>query len=32
MLEYKEYYTLLSEICLNVTDACNFGCKYCFVE
>lgn len=30
--EYKEEYSLLTRICLNVTDACNFACKYCFVE
>ena len=32
MIEYKEHYALLSNICLNLTDACNYGCKYCFVE
>lgn len=30
--KYKEEYAWLSNICLNVTDACNLKCKYCFVE
>ena len=30
--EYKEYYSYLTKICLNLTDACNFACRYCFVE
>lgn len=30
--EYKEEYSYLTNICLNVTDACNLACRYCFVE
>lgn len=30
--EYKEEYQWLTNACLNVTDACNLECKYCFVE
>lgn len=30
--EYKEEYSWLTSICLNVTDACNLACRYCFVE
>ena len=30
--EYKEEYKYLTNICLNLTDACNCECKYCFVE
>ena len=30
--EYKEKYKYLSSGCLNLTDACNLACKYCFVE
>ena len=30
--EYKEEYKYLTNICLNLTDACNFACRYCFVE
>lgn len=30
--EYKEQYSKLSGACLNLTDACNLRCKYCFVE
>lgn len=30
--EYKEEYQWLTNVCLNVTDACNLECKYCFVE
>lgn len=30
--EYKEEYQWLTNICLNLTDACNLECKYCFVE
>lgn len=30
--EYKEEYSWLTNICLNVTDACNLACRYCFVE
>lgn len=30
--EYKEEYKWLTNICLNVTDACNLQCRYCFVE
>lgn len=29
---YKEEYKYLTHICLNVTDACNLACRYCFVE
>lgn len=32
MFEYKEEYAWLTNICLNVTDACNLACRYCFVE
>lgn len=28
---YKEKYKYLTRICLNITDACNLKCKYCFV-
>lgn len=30
--DYKEEYGWLTNICLNLTDACNLECKYCFVE
>ena len=30
--EYKEHFSYLTNICLNLTDACNFACRYCFVE
>lgn len=30
--EYKEKYQYLTHICLNLTDACNLRCKYCFVQ
>ena len=30
--EYKEEYQYLSSACLNITDACNLACRYCFVE
>lgn len=30
--EYKEEYRYLTDVCLNLTDACNLACKYCFVE
>ena len=30
--EYKEEYQWLTNVCLNVTDACNLECRYCFVE
>ena len=30
--EYKEEYAWLTNACLNITDACNLACKYCFVE
>ena len=30
--EYKEEYHLFTNICLNVTNACNLQCRYCFVE
>lgn len=29
--EYKEEYRWLTNICLNITDACNYQCRYCFV-
>lgn len=29
---YREEYKYLYNACLNLTDACNLGCKYCFVE
>lgn len=29
---YKEEYQYLSDACLNLTDACNLACRYCFVE
>ena len=29
--EYKEEYSKLTNACLNLTDACNLQCKYCFV-
>lgn len=32
VFEYKEEYGWLTNICLNVTDACNLACRYCFVE
>ena len=32
MFEYKEEYGWLTNICLNLTDACNLMCKYCFVS
>ena len=30
--EYKEEYYYFKNACLNVTDACNLACKYCFVQ
>lgn len=30
--EYKEEYGLFTNICLNVTNACNLQCRYCFVN
>ena len=30
--EYKEEYHLFTNICLNITNACNLQCRYCFVE
>lgn len=30
--EYQEQYRYLSNACLNLTDACNLACRYCFVE
>ena len=32
MFEYKDEYRLLSGGCLNLTDACNLRCIYCFVN
>lgn len=29
--EYKDEYKYLSNACLNLTDACNLRCRYCFV-
>ena len=29
--KYEEWFKYLTSICLNVTDACNLKCKYCFV-
>lgn len=29
---YKEKYKYLTNVCLNLTDACNLACRYCFVE
>ena len=29
---YKEEYKYLTNVCLNLTDACNLACRYCFVE
>ena len=31
-MEYLEHYKYLTNVCLNLTDACNLACKYCFVE
>lgn len=30
--EYKKEYQYLTYACLNLTDACNLACRYCFVE
>lgn len=30
--EYKEEYRYPYRLCLNLTDACNLACQYCFVE
>lgn len=30
--EYQEQYKYLTSACLNLTDACNLACRYCFVE
>lgn len=30
--QYKDEYSLLTRVCLNLTDSCNLACKYCFVE
>ena len=30
--KYKEEYGWFTSACLNVTDACNLACRYCFVE
>ncbi len=30
--EYNENYQHLSSACLNLTDACNLACRYCFVQ
>lgn len=32
MFEYKESYSKLTNVCLNITDACNLQCRYCFVN
>lgn len=31
-MEYSKELLPITEICLNVTEACNFACKYCFTE
>lgn len=31
-MEYKSQYAWLTNVCLNLTDACNLACRYCFVE
>lgn len=28
---YKDSFSYLTNICLNLTDACNYHCRYCFV-
>ena len=30
--EYKEKWQYLNQVCLNITDACNLACHYCFVQ
>lgn len=30
--EYLEKYKYVTNVCLNLTDACNLACRYCFVE
>jgi uncharacterized protein len=30
--KYEEEFQYVSNACLNVTDACNLACRYCFVE
>ena len=32
MFEYKEEYSKLTNVCLNLTDSCNLACRYCFVN
>lgn len=31
-MNYCKYYQYFTNICLNVTDACNLACEYCFVN
>ena len=31
LIQYKEEYRYLTNICLNLTDACCLACRYCFV-
>ena len=30
--QYEEKFQYLTNVCLNITDACNLHCKYCFVK
>lgn len=32
MIKYKEKWAYPSKACINITDACNLACHYCFVE
>lgn len=29
---YNEQWLYMTKACLNITDACNLCCRYCFVE
>ena len=31
-MQYQPHYAWLTNLCINLTDACNLACKYCFVE
>ena len=31
-MEYSKKLLPITEVCLNLTEACNFACKYCFTE
>ena len=31
-MKYKPHYAWLTNLCFNLTDACNLACRYCFVE